>query len=198
MEEMADMAVQELRMFIDTEGRVLHEEHDLLSKLLSWDYIVAHLDERIPSEMTHLHELNGNITEKLVEIRDTIETGRMKDLQFVKEEKAIAAKLQQDVKHRDWVAVRRDTDAKDQEEKKVVRLRFEELKALHRLFQELLHMIDKHSIMQAIEKDVHTPKEKAQYAKLEEYYFLQIYKFILAYERILHHLWEKEVMLAKK
>ena len=55
MGELADMAIRELREFIDTEKQLVQEEHELLSKLQSCDYIIGHLDERIPSNITHLH-----------------------------------------------------------------------------------------------------------------------------------------------
>ena len=58
MEELADKAIAELREFVDTELQLVQEEHELHSKLMSWDYVIGHLDERIPADMTDLHDLN--------------------------------------------------------------------------------------------------------------------------------------------
>ena len=41
-------------------------------------------------------------------------------------------------------------------------------------------------------------QEKEQFEKVEEYYFLQIYRFLRAYERIFRNLWRKERRLAKQ
>ncbi len=198
MEEFADMAIDELRDFIDTESQLVQQEHDLSSKLTSWDYIIGHLDERIPANMGHLHTLNGKIAEKLVGIRALIESDRMKDLSIVKEEKEILLKLEVDIKHRDWRAVRKDVKAEKKDEKKALRLEKHELRELHYLFIDLMKLMKRSKLIEAIEEDLTSAKGKMEYEKLEEYYFLQIYKFARAYERIFRHLWKKELVLARK
>ncbi|MBR9691748.1 hypothetical protein GOV06_03090 [Candidatus Woesearchaeota archaeon] len=198
MEEFADMAIGELREFIDTELQLVNEEHELSSKLMSWDYVIGHLDERIPANMTHLHALNGKITEKLVEIRALVESDRMRDLSIVKEEEETLLKLRADVKHRDWRAVKKDVKAEEKEEKRALRLEKRELRQLHSLFIDLMKLMKRSKLIEAIEEDLASEKGKEEYEKLEEYYFLQIYKFAKAYERIFRHLWEKELVLARK
>lgn len=198
MEELADMAIEELRCFIDTESQSVEEEHDLHSKLLSWDYVILHLDERIPENMVHLRGLNDKISDKLTEIRDMIKSEELHELEIIKEEKQILTKLEKDVGHREWKAVRTDIDQETKEEKEVLRLKEEELKKLHSKFIDLMKIMKKSKLIKAIEEDLAVGKEKDQYKKLEEYYYVQIYKFIRAYEKIFRHLWDKELILARK
>jgi len=198
MEELADLAIEELRAFLDTELQLIQEEHELHSKLLSWDYVIGHLDERIPENTTHLNDLNGKIAEKFIEIRDIIESGILYELRILKDEKQILSQLEEDVKHRGWKAVRNDIDLEIRGEKQVLRLEKGELKDLHSKFIDLMKLMKRSNLISAIEEDLTVAKEKEEYEKLEEYYFLQIYKFVRAYERIFRHLWEKELILSKK
>ncbi len=197
MEEFADMAIAGLREFIDTESQLVQEEHELSSKLSSWDYIIGHLDERIPADMKHLHEFNGKISDKVLEIRELIEAGELNDLRIIKEEKQMLSKLEEDVKHREWKAVRKDIDVETDEERRALRLEKSELKALHSGFIDLMKLMKRSKLISAIEEDLTVANDKEQYEKLEEYYFLQIYKFARAYERIFRHLWEKELVLER-
>jgi|SRR3989338_6250401 len=198
MGELADMAIRELREFIDTEKQLVQEEHELLSKLQSCDYIIGHLDERIPSSMTHLHELNRNIAEKLVEIRELIESGTLNELRVLKEEEQILQQLRGDIEHGNWRAVRKDIDLETRDEEQIVRLEKRELRDLHSKFIDLMKLMKRSKLISAIEEDLTVPKEKEEYEKLEEYYFLQLYKFARAYERIFRHLWRKNLILSKK
>ena len=196
MEELADMAIAELSSFISTESQFVEEEHELSSKLMSWDYVIGHLDERIPSEMDTLHEFNRKIAEKLLEIRELSESGRFRDLRILEEDREILQKLAVDVRHRNWKAVTADVASERQEEVKSLRLKKRELKELHSKFLELMKLMKTSRLIEAIEESLATAKEKEEFEKLEEYYFLQIYKFARAYERIFRDLWRKEKMLA--
>lgn len=198
MEELADMAVSQLRESIITESQLVEEEHEFLSKLLEWDYVILHLSERIPEEMKDLHKLNGNISDKLLEIRKLVESGELEHLHIEKEEEQILRQLKKDVEHRDWRAVKKDINKETKEVKRVRKLDKKELKKLHSKFIDLMRLMKKDNLISAIEEDLTVPKEREKYEKLEEYYFLQIYKFIRAYERIFRHLWRKESMLARK
>ena len=198
MEELADKAIAELREFVDTELQLVQEEHELHSKLMSWDYVIGHLDERIPADMTDLHDLNRQIADKLIEIRDLIESGRLHDLRIIKEEEQILRQLGGDIKHKDWKAVKKGIDLEKGVEKQVLRLEKRELKELHSKFIDLMKLMKKSKLISSIEEDLTAAKEKEEYDKLEEYYFLQIYKFARAYERILRHLWRKEMFLSRK
>lgn len=198
MEELADLAIGELRAFLDTELQLVQKEHKLHPKLLSWDYVIGHLDERIPENMTHLHDLNRKIADKLIEIRNLIESGRLHDLRILKEEKQILSQLEENVKHREWKAVRKDIDLETREEKQVLKLEKLELKDLHSKFINLMKLMKRSNLISTIEEDLTINKEKEKYVKVEEYYFLQIYKFVRAYERIFRHLWKKELILSRK
>jgi len=198
MEEFADQAVEELREFIDAESKLIQAEHEFFSKLYSWEYIIAHLNERIPPKMLHLHRLSGKITEKLIEIRDIVESGSLQDLSIVKEEKHLISQLEEDIRHKDWRAVKRGSDQETVEEEQVLRLELRELKELHSKFAALMSLMNKNKLMVAIKEDAAEFKDKSEFLKLEEYYFMQIYKFVMAYESIFRHLVQKESMLAKK
>lgn len=198
IEELADMAIDDLRAFLDTESQLVQDEHELHSRLLSWDYVIGHLDERIPENKTHLHELNGKIVDKLIEIRDLIESGKFHDLRIIKEENMILSKLKDNIKNREWKAVRRDIDLETREEKQVLRLEKPELKELHSKFIDLMKLMKRSKLISAIEEDWNIAKEKEEYDKVEEYYFLQIYKFARAYEQVFKHLLEKELILSRK
>lgn len=197
-EEFADMAINELREFINTEQQFVEEEHELHAKLLSWDYIILHLNEKIPENMTHLHRLIDEISDKLMEIRDLLESGRLHDLKLVQEEKPILAKLKAEAEHKNWRAVRMGVDLESKEEKRVLRLEKSELKELHHKFISLMKLMNRSNLIDAIGEDLSTPKQKNAYVDLVDYYFLQIYKFIRAYERIFRHLWRKESSIARE
>lgn len=197
-EELADMAIEELRAFINTENQLVIEEHALIDKLQSWDYIIAHLDERLPTNLTHLYKLNVAISEGLIEIRGLIETGILKGLRIEKEEEHLLQKLKKDVKHRNWRAVKEEEALEGQGEKKAIRLKKHELKKLHSKISKLAKLMKSSRLKKVLEKDLTSPKQKEEYENIEEYYFTEIYKFLRAYEEIFRHLWEKELVLIKK
>lgn len=114
----------------------------------------------------------------------------------MKEDGEILQKLAGDVRQRNWKAVTADVAAKSQEEVRSLRLKKSELRELHSKFLELMKLIKTSRLIGAIGESFATAKEKEDFEKLEEYYFLQIYKFARAYERIFRDLWRKERMLA--
>ena len=81
-EEFADMAVAELRDFIDTEKQIVIQEHMLLDKLTSWDAIIMYLNEIIPQDAPHLHDLSREISLGLIAIRDLVEEGMLRDVGY--------------------------------------------------------------------------------------------------------------------
>jgi hypothetical protein len=187
-EELADMAIDNLREFIHTEKQLVHEEHELELKMGSLSYCIEHLEERIPKEMDNLLQLNHDVMQKLIEINDEVQEGELQGLQIIKDKDH---KLDESVKHRDWKAIKKEED-------KIVHLTKKELKELHSDFIDLMKLLKRSKLIKAIEEDLTIPKEKEKYEKLEEYYFLQIYKFARAYERIFRHLLKKEMILARK
>lgn len=194
-EELADLGVGELRDFINTEKRIVEVEHNLIDKLYSWDSIIAHLGEILPED-TELHDSYMDASDKLVEIRDLVESDRLKDLKIEKEEEDILQKIESDIEHKDWKAVKTDLREEVKEEKKVLRLEHHELKEIHSHFHDLMKLMEK-NIPHAIE-DLTNPKQKEEYKKTEHYYFIQIFKFARAYEKIFRQLWEKEKHLEKE
>lgn len=197
-EELADMAIEETESFIDAEGGFVSQEHILLERLISWDHIFAHLDERIPEEASHLHELSGEVARRLVEIGKMVESCMLKDLEILAEEKEVLTRLQTDAKHKKWRAVKRDLRQEAADERKVIRLELRELKKLHSKFRGLKRVMDRHALIAAINADLTDPKQKEEYQRLEEYYFWKIYKFIRIYEDVFKHLLEKEMELFSK
>jgi len=196
LEELADNAVDRLRDHIDTEQQEIKEKHELHEKLLAWDHIFTHNCAKIPPELNHLHELNDHIHTKIEQIRQLIESDMMRDLTFLTEEENIMATLNEDIKHRDWRACRKDIDLETQKVKEDVNLEKEELKELHTKFIDLMKLMEHSVLLNAIKQDLSILKQKHEYEKLEEYYFLQVYKFANAYEAIFRHLWKKKMHLS--
>lgn len=194
-EEFADEAIKVLRSFIDTEKQVVTAEHELHEKLMAWENVWNHLAEICP-EGSDLDNLNNEILDKIVDIRDFIETETLQDLRIGREEEDLLKQLEKDVRHRNWRAVKRDIKAEKKEEKKIIRLHKDELKELHSKFLDLLILI-KTKVRPAL-KNLTTENKKEDFEKIEEYYFLQIYKFISAYERIFRHLLKKERILLEE
>jgi hypothetical protein len=194
-EEIADMAVEDLRAFVNTEEKLVEEEHELIDKLFAWDSIMAHIEERLPAD-SELHSFNLAIAEKLVEIRDLLESGPLHNLKIRKEEQHLLASLEADLKHRDWRAVKKDIAEEEAEEEKVIRLEAAELKILHTKFTELLALADVE--LSHLKKHLPRESQKDDFEQKEEHYYLQIYKFARAYEEIFRHLLEKEEILLRK
>lgn len=190
----ADEAVKELRKFIDTEAQFVQKEHELSAKLTSWDYVMIHLNERIPENMVHLHQLNKDVSDKLLEIREFVESEISTELKILQEEQQLLQNLTKETRHRDWKLVKKAIITKEEE---ALKLEEDELKELHTKFIELMKIMKRSKLIAAIEEDLTVSKEKEKYEKLEEYYFLQIYKFARAYERIFRDLWRKERRLKK-
>ncbi len=197
-EELADEAIDDLRAFIHTEQQFIQEEHELHAKLLQWDYVIVHLAERIPRELEHLHNFNDQISAKLIEIRDLIESGALSDLRIEKEEEQVLQSLGQEIAHREWRAVKSESIAGFEDQKRVLRLQQDELRLLHSKFIDLMKLMKRSRLIAAVESDLTEQKQKEDYKKVEEYYLVQIYNFVRAYERIFRHLLKKEMMIARK
>lgn len=198
MEEHADIVINDFKEFIDLESKLIKKEHHFHTQLQSVDLIIGHLDERISEDAKHLHELNGQITDKLVEINKLVESDAMKDLSIVNEEKSVLKKLELDVDHKDWKAVKKDVSAELEDEKSSVNLGVFELHNLYVHFTELKNLIKKKTLIHAIKNDDLSHKEKKEYEHLEEHYFMQIYKFVSLYQHVFKHLLKKETHLWNK
>jgi len=197
-EEFADMAIDELKEFVHTEQQFVHQEHKLIDCIQGMHNVLAHIDERISPEMTHLHKLYHEITAKFLEIEKFVESDTVLHLRFAKEETKLLSKLAADVKHRDWRAVKGEIQDEETVEHSLLRAEARELKELHKHFLELMRMMEKSNVLKVLDRDLTQPEQKEQFAKQEEYYFLQFYKFARAYEQIFRHLFEKERRLLAK
>jgi len=192
LEELADEAISELRTFIDIEKQIVKGEHDLVAKLDSWDYIIGHLDERIPPEASHLHALSNLITELLLRLRSFIKKDEFRDLRIMAENTHGEWQLEGELQQRDFKAARKSflwiTDRLSGH----IKLREGDIKVVHSKFMFLMKLMKRSTWITAIEDDLTLPEEKEKCANLVQYYFLQIYKFAKAYERIFRNLWKEE------
>jgi hypothetical protein len=179
----ADLVIGSLHVDIHLKDQFVKREHDLVSKLASLVYVIDHITERIPKEMKNLHNLNSEIEDKIMDIKALVESDRLKDLKIEEEET-------EDINNKNWRAVKK-------EGKGFIKLKHGELKELHSKFIDLMKLMKRKKLVKAIEYDAAGEKEKEKYEKLEEYYFLQIYRLMRAYEKIFRELWKKERGLTK-
>lgn len=197
-EQHADLAIEWITEEIDIETQFVKTEHEFLAKLSCAEHIIAHLDERIPAEMKHLHKLNDDIAHRIKKIIDLIEKFENKELRIEKEETDILNKLKQDFNHKDWKAVKNDIKKEEDDERQVLRLETKELKKIHSQFEKLTKLIKTSNLVESVNKDESSLKNKNEFERLEEYYFLQIYKFCQFYESLFRNLLNKEQLIVKK
>ena len=195
----ADSAVDDFRLSLKLEERSLESEHSLQEKITAATYITMHLSEIIPDSAKELHNLNSAIEHRLGVILGLIEWGEEKKVFILKDERKTIKKLDDSVKHKEWRAVvALSAEGQDAVED------FEELeekflRKLHRNFKQLLSLMKRQKLWKALEEDLSVDKEKEHYVgRLEEHYFLQLFKLISTYERIFRHLLEKEKILLEK
>lgn len=193
-EEFADICASDLRSFINIESQLINEEHDLLTKLMQWDPIIAHLEERIPSKEKAWIKLSDDVMESLIEIRDILTSGELQDLKFVKEEKSLFNQIKLDIAHKYWRAVKTDISTAKDKEKRVIKLEKNELKNLHSKFKALIKIMKNSKLM----KFNITSLDKSAHKDLINYYFLQIFLFAQHYEHVFKHLLKKELIIYKK
>lgn len=172
MEEIADATVAILREFINAEQQFVTEEHNLHDKLCAVDHIFAFLDEKIPENLGHLHNLNHKIYKGILKLRDFIEENSLVNVQFLQEGNG-------------WKAV-------SEKAGELVSVNGQLLKEFHDLFVELADAMAESELIKAVHQDLGNEKPKEDYVSLEEHYFAEVYKFLRAYEGILRRLWQKE------
>ncbi|MBD3354882.1 hypothetical protein GF361_02765 [Candidatus Woesearchaeota archaeon] len=195
LEEFAEIAVEDIESFINIELKVLKKEHKFEDNLENLDYILLHLNERVPSKDKHLHDLNAKIMKKLRYLRGKNTSRKLRNLKFKKEEEKILKKLKEDIKHKDWKAVKIDVALEKKEKKKIVKSEISELKKLHKKVTEITILMEENDINKAINQDIKEPRQKQEFEKIEHYYFLKIYKFFKTYEDIFENLLKKEEKL---
>ncbi|MBR9675475.1 hypothetical protein GOV05_00520 [Candidatus Woesearchaeota archaeon] len=190
------IAVSLLRGFINTEKQFVEKEHELEDIFAALFHHVFVLDQEvIPDNMTKLHELNGEINDVLSEIEGYLNEKQIDNLQIIREFGDDFKKLGENVEHREWVALRENLEKKSRKE---LGLKKEELKDLHSMFIKIMKLVKKNKLIKTLEENLLTDKQKSEFKKKEEFYFVQIYKCVKAYERIFRHLWRKERILLKK
>lgn len=190
-EEIADMAVEDLRASVNTEKCIIEEEHELRGKLFAWDSVIAHIDERDHDK----HSLSGKISGELSKIRDFVEGTELEAMKFKEEDEKLLRHLEDDVRHRNWRAVKKDLE--DEEELNHLRNRVRlDLIIMEKKFKQLLALIGLE--LKHLRKHMGVENKKDDFEKKEEYYFLQIYKFVKAYAEIFRDLVLKDDILTKK
>jgi len=178
-QESADMVVETMHLFIDTESRFVTEEHTLLTKIEDLDFIFGHIDMNFPDNP--IHDLNNKVVDKMQAMKAFIRDNRLHNLRILKELQDRAERLKKDVLHRDWRAAKDDVGSKSVKE--ALNLELHELKGLHSFFKDIKKLM----------RDV----PKTTEGKTEMYYLYQVKVFVHAYEKILRQLYHKEVLLAK-
>ncbi len=184
----AKKVISDLNEFVDLENQFIKKEHELKTIIISMDSIILHLDDIIPNNAQLAQELNNNISGKLKKIVLSIEQEEQKEVYFENEEAELITKLEKDLAHRDWKAIRRDVALEEQDEKSILRLEEEELRELNRHFKELAELI---------QKSLPSLTQDAELKKSMEY-FNHLYRVATAYEKIFKDLWVKESVLFKQ
>ena len=197
-EEFADQSIEEIREFIDVENQFITEECDLKDRVYNLQIIIGHIDERVLEDMKEIHKITRKISRLLVVLLRALKQGPLINAKLLREEEEVLVQLKSDVEHRNWrLVVDRITSEKDKEEK-VVRLEIQNIKAIHKAIIGLMREMKKSKHVPTTDANLKKHKAKEKFKKQEEYYLLQIYKTLRAYERILRHLWRKERRLQGK
>ncbi len=191
----ADYAIECIREFIDVEKHFVKDEHELFNTIMSLVEIVSHLYDVVSEDKV---EFLDELTDKLAELQDIVESDSLKNLRIEKEEEHILNKLKEDIKHREWRAVKDDIEKLEKDEKKALKLEHHELRQVKSHFKELKKIIKKSKLVPANKEDLAEFKQKSDYEKQEIYYFLHLYKSASAYEKIFRDLFNKEKKLMGK
>jgi len=189
-EEVADMAVKEIRAFIDADKHIIQEEHELSSKLWAMDLIFEGIAERIPDQENILHDLNESFRETILALRKAIMKFNNSQVHIVKEEAALLEKIEDDIEHKEWKIVKVEIDESTELADEVVRLREKELKEVH----SILNKFDSELTSRDVKKAVNGMEG---HKKIEEY-FSHVHAFIRSHEKIFKNLYKKEKILSNK
>ena len=140
-QEFADAGIDELRKgldqkksFLATEKEFVKAEHDLLAKIHSITYVLMHIDEQTPVGSPS-DTLSEELIELLTPLQEDLESGRVEELRIVQEEEATIEKLEEDIEHKKWRAVKKDKRRLEHEEAQALRVEKRELAVLHKTFK---------------------------------------------------------------
>jgi hypothetical protein len=126
------------------------------------------------------------IEKKIREIIDLVDSDRLQNLNFEKEEETLLQKIMDDLRNKDWRLVKKDLTEEENEEAEVLRLELNEIKLIHTKFRELVEMMGRSNLL--------IPDTEKEFSM----YFKEMYKFAIAYEAIMFDLYKKEKMLLEQ
>ncbi|MBU1199153.1 MAG: hypothetical protein KKF46_06730 [Nanoarchaeota archaeon] len=179
-EDIANEVLSDMTAFMDVENNFIKKKHELKERLLSLDYVIIHLDERIPSNNKSAHALTNEINDLLQAITGMIESFEQKEVHIEQKEEYILDHIKTDLAHKDWRAVRKDINLEKKEEEIIIRLQSHELSELHFLFKKIKITIEKG--LPSVEKEI-------------RHYYNELYKVANVYERFFRDLERKERLL---
>jgi hypothetical protein len=185
-EVLADKAFQEFHDFVDTESMLVKKEHELSSHFSKWEQALEHIKSLIPKHEAEAEMANIDIRTKIDEIKELIAERKDIGIRVAKEEIGLLHLLNDEIRNREWRAVKADCARAEQGEQGVLRLQLYELEQLHTLFSELVDLLN--LCMQKSTKD-------APYLKKEVEYFKKFHLVITSYETVFQDLYEKEKLL---
>jgi hypothetical protein len=185
-EDLADQALQEFHDFVDTESMIVKKEHELSTHFEKWEKALDHIKSLIPKYEPEVEMLNVNIRTKIDEIRELIDERKDIGIRVAKEEIGLLHAINEDIKNKEWRAVKVDSRHAEKGEEGVLRLQLYELEQLHKLFSALIELLN-----QSIAKST----EESEYKEKEREYYKKFHTVITAYEAIFQDLYEKEKML---
>jgi hypothetical protein len=188
LEDDATKAVIDIRKCVQIEEGRVEADHELYVKLQAIDAIWTHLNQNMPPELGHVHTLNRIIYDAILDIRAYLEESELVDISILKENRETVKKLCGDIAHKDWQATKLDVNTKTTH----ILVEKEHLRVLHHKIKTLLKNMNEDTLMNALKADVTSKKDRHSYAQDENYFFVEIYKFIRTYEYIFRHLWKKE------
>lgn len=213
MEMMADDEVEALRESVATENQLVQAEHSFSDKLNSWSSIFGNLVENHIVVDSALQGIVTEIMEKLTNFRDLVEADMKLNVHFMQEETKVLAKVDEAARHKEWRAVDhakpkgwkrlvnsfvnigRHMGGYKKIEKQSVRLSKNELIQLHKLTIDIMKLMKRSKHVKLA--DVSKEQDKDSAKNQVQYYLTEVYKFLMAYERVLRNLWSKERALAK-
>lgn len=185
-EEFVDMSTEDLKQDIDILKQIVNKKHDVEVKFNSLVLILGYLHDNVDHE-SKLADMLHAFHELVIAFQDLITDSKMVDLSIINEEKSYLDKLDKNIEHVSFRAIIK-------KEKKILRLEKKELKKIHTILLSMMKVIKRSKLIPLY----NLSKQKEDFKKLEIYYFVQIYTFIRAYERIFRHLWRKELILLNK
>lgn len=185
-QQMADKAIQELKGFIDTEEKFIIKEHVLSEKLIQVKDIINHLLDINIEDTSPRKQLEFEMLAKLDEIIGYLESDRLRDINFEKEEEIALNKLEHDIKNKDWRLIKKDIKADIIAEDNILRLEVNEILNIYNMLHALIAVLNQSKLKDA---------EENEQNKKQIYYFSKLFKLTSAYMDIIKEMYDKEKIL---